>query len=757
MVKRSRIVSFFLIVILFLGIAGTYTEGILKDIKLGLDLQGGFEVLYEVETVDGSKVTSEVLTSTVRALEKRINTLGVSEPNIEIEGENRIRVQLAGVTDQAEARRLLSTEGNLTFRDINDIKLLDGTDLKEGGASQDFDPQTKAPIIVLQLKDAQKFAEVTNHIITTYGTSSGANILAIWLDFEEGVDSFEKAITEQNPNLISSPSVREVINSQQVTITGNFTVAEAQELADLLNAGSLPVKLTEIFSTSVGAQFGEEALAKTVTAGIIGISAIFIFMLVFYRFPGFIAVITLTIYTFLVLLIFDWMNAVLTLPGIAALVLGVGMAVDANIITYERIKEELRVGRSVRAAFTAGAKTSFRSIFDANITTLIVAGVLFVYGTSSIKGFATLLIISILVSFITSVYGTRLLLSLWVNSGYLNNKFGFFGVKKDQIFDISEGKDAHDLPTKFDRFDFVKHRKKFYAFSSIITIIGIIVISIFGLNLGIDFSAGSRIELSYEQAVDKTEVEAALEKLGIQAESLLESNAGTRYVIRTKQVLDQEEILQFKEKFEEEYAIEPTVSTVSPQVGKDLAMNGIKALLIASIGIVIYVAIRFELKMAIPAILALLHDAFFVVLIFSITRIEVDITFIAAILTVIGYSLNDTIITFDRVRENIVRRKKLKTEQEIHDVVNEATRQVMTRSINTVSTVLFTILALIFFGAGAIFNFSIALLIGTIAGVYSSIFLATQIWGDWKVRELRQRGPLKTEKEKRINSDEPIV
>ena len=212
MVKRSRIVSFFLIVILFLGIAGTFTEGILKDIKLGLDLQGGFEVLYEVETVDGSPVTDEVLSSTVRALQKRVNTLGVSEPNIEIEGEDRIRVQLAGVSDQAEARRLLSTEGNLTFRDINDAKLLDGTDLKEGGARQDFDPNTKAPNIVIELKDAEKFAEVTNHIIATYGTNTGANVLAIWMDFKEGEDSFEKAITEGNPNLISSPAVNEVIN-----------------------------------------------------------------------------------------------------------------------------------------------------------------------------------------------------------------------------------------------------------------------------------------------------------------------------------------------------------------------------------------------------------------------------------------------------------------------------------------------------------------------------------------------------------------
>jgi len=757
MVKRSRIVSFFLIVILFLGIAGTFTEGILKDIKLGLDLQGGFEVLYEVETVDGSPVTDEVLSSTVRALQKRVNTLGVSEPNIEIEGEDRIRVQLAGVSDQAEARRLLSTEGNLTFRDINDAKLLDGTDLKEGGARQDFDPNTKAPNIVIELKDAEKFAEVTNHIIATYGTNTGANVLAIWMDFKEGEDSFEKAITEGNPNLISSPSVKEVINSQHVTISGSFTVAEAQELADLLNAGSLPVKLTEIFSTSVGAQFGEEALDKTVTAGIIGILAIFIFMLVFYRFPGIIAVITLSIYTFLVLLIFDWMNAVLTLPGIAALVLGVGMAVDANIITYERIKEELRVGRSVKAAFAAGSKTSFRSIFDANITTLIVAGVLFVYGTSSIKGFATLLIISVLVSFVTNVFGSRLLLSLWVNSEFLNNKFGFFGVKKDQIFDIKEGKDAHDLPTKFDRFDFVKNRKKFYIFSSLITAVGIVVISIFGLNLGIDFSAGTRIEMSYQQSVEQTEVEASMEKMGIKVESLTMANDNTRVIIKTKQVLNQEEILQFKEQYLTDYGIEPTVSTVSPQVGKDLAINGVKALLIASIGIVIYVAIRFELKMAIPAIIALLHDAFFVVLFFSITRLEVDVTFIAAILTVVGYSLNDTIITFDRIRENVTRRKKLKTVEEIHAVVNEATRQVMTRSINTVTTVLFTVIALLLFGAGAILNFSIALFVGTIAGVYSSIFLAAQIWGDWKSKELREKGPIKTEKEERFNTDEPIV
>ncbi|HLT74764.1 MAG TPA: protein translocase subunit SecD, partial [Ohtaekwangia sp.] len=420
MKARGRIIAFFLLVIVLIGIIGTTSLPIAKDIRLGLDLQGGFEVLYEVETLDGKEVTEKVLTDTTDALMNRINVLGVSEPVIQIEGDNRIRVQLAGVEDQSSARELLSTEANLTFRDAQDNLLLSGNDLKQGGATGTFD-QNGNPIVTLELNDPGKFAEVTEEVSQMPAPD---NVLVIWLDFEEGVDSFAEERMKADPKFVSAPSVQQRISSPSVEISGAFTVEETQNLAGILNAGALPVSLTEIYSTSVGAQFGEQALDQTIVAAAVGISLVLLFMLVYYRLPGMVAVVTLSTYVYLILLVFEWIGGVLTLPGIAAIMLGVGMAVDANIITYERIREEMRVGKSVQEAFKVGARSSFSAIIDANITTLLAAIVLFYFGTSSVKGFATLLIISILVSFLTAVWGSRLLLGLWVHSGVLDNKFG---------------------------------------------------------------------------------------------------------------------------------------------------------------------------------------------------------------------------------------------------------------------------------------------------------------------------------------------
>lgn len=755
MVKRSRIVAFFLIVVLIGSLAGATTNNILKNIKLGLDLQGGFEVLYEVSPAeDGQKIDKEVLASTAEALDRRINVLGVSEPNIQIEGDNRIRVQLAGVTDQNKAREILSTEANLSFRDVNDQKMMDGSDLAEGGAKQTFDENGK-PSVSLKLKSASKFKEVTEKIVNMGPPN---NLLVIWLDFEEGKDSFQAEAGKEDPKYLSAPQVSQIFNQDTVSIVGNFTIDEAQTLSDLLNAGSLPVQLDEVYSTSVGAKFGEQAMDKTILAGIIGIAIIFLYMIAVYRFPGLIATITLSFYIYLILLIFDWMNGVLTLPGIAALILGVGMAVDANIITYERIKEEMKVGRTIKSAFQAGGKNSLSTIFDANITTILAATVLFLYGTSSVKGFATMLIISILASFITAVYGSRLLLGLWVNSKFLNNKPGWFGVKKNKMKDIAENFDTLDLPTKYDKFDFVAHRKKFFIISGALIAAGIIILAVFRLNLGIDFSSGTRIELLANDSLTKEEVQTQLSQVGLETDDIVISGNDKEIgVARIKDVLTKDEIADMKSHFKEEFGAEPNVSTVSPTVGKELAKNALIALVIASVGIIIYVTIRFEIYMAIAAVIALLHDAFFIIAVFSFTRMEVDLTFIAAVLTVVGYSINDTIVTFDRMRENMQKKKKLKTFEDIADVVNRSLRQTLGRSINTVLTVVIAVVALLIFGSESIRNFSFALLIGLIAGTYSSIFLAAQLWAVWKGKELKKKGVIKTVKEKRKISDEPQV
>lgn len=754
MVKRSRIIAFLLVILLIGSTMGVTTTGILKDIKLGLDLQGGFEVLYEVTPAKkGQKIDKEVLASTAEALDRRINVLGVSEPNIQIEGEDRIRVQLAGVTDQNEAREILSTQANLTFRDANDRVMMDGADLAQNGASQTFD-ENGAPSVSLKLKSAEKFKNVTEEIVKM----APNNYLVIWLDFEEGKDSFKTEITKENPKFLSAPTVREIFNQNTVSIVGSFTAEEAQELASLLNAGALPVKLTEVYSTSVGAKFGEQALNETVFAGIIGIAIIYLFMLVYYRFPGFIAIVTLSIYIYLVLLVFDWMNAVLTLPGIAALILGVGMAVDANIITYERIREEIKVGKSIKSAFQAGSKSSFSSIIDANLTTILTAAVLFFYGTSSVKGFATTLIVSILMSFVTAVFGSRIFLGMWVNSGLLNKRPGWFGVRQSQIKDIAENYDTLDLPTRWDRYDFVKVRKLFFILSGAFLAVGLVILLIFRMNLSIDFTSGTRIEVLSDKPLTTEQVENSLEKLDIETDDILISGENKEIAsARLKGVLSKDEISELKSELNKEYGAEPNVSTVSPTVGKEIAKNAFIALILASIGIIIYVTVRFEMAMAIAAIVSLLHDAFFMVVFFSITRLEVDLTFIAAVLTIVGYSINDTIVTFDRMRENLVKKKRLKTFEDIAEVVNVSLRQTLTRSFNTVLTVTFTIIALMIFGSEAIRNFSIAMFVGLISGVYSSVFIATNLWVVLKAKELKKKGTIKTVKEKKKYSDEPQV
>ena len=753
MIKRSRMIAFFLLVILFASLLGTTTNPILDRIKLGLDLQGGFEVLYQVKPVnDGDKITQATLASTAEALSKRINALGVSEPRIDVEEGNRIRVQLAGIKDQKQAREMLSTTAELSFRDSEDNKLLDGTDLVQGGAKQSYDQNGK-PNVTLKLKDASEFAKATEKAM-----EKTPSVMVIWLDFDKDTDSYAKEAGKKDPKFISAPMVSKVINSRDVEITGNFTVDEAKTLAELLNAGALPVKLQEIYSTSVGAQFGSDALQSTVLAGIIGIAAIYLFLMLYYRLPGIVACIALSVYIWLLLAVYDGLNAVLTLPGIAAFVLGIGMAVDANIIAYERLKEEIKVGRSLQAAFKESSKTSFVTIFDAQITTLIAAVVLYIYGQSSVKGFATMLIISLLISFITAVYLSRFLLGLLVHSNWFNNKLSWFGVKKEDVHDIKEGIETVDLPTRFDKIDFVKRKNVFFTLSGVLIALGIVMLFIFRLNLSIDFTSGTRIEVSSDKPLTTEAVKSDLAKFDIKTDDIvLSGNSSNSAVARYKGSLSQSEINELKEYFHEKYGVDPNVSVVTPTVGRELVKNALYAVIISLAGIIIYTALRFEWKMGTAAILALIHDAFFMVAVFSISRLEVDLNFVAAVLTIIGFSINDTIVTFDRIRDHMRKKRRIRAYQELEDIVNKSLRQVLTRSINTSLSTLLPIIFLLLMGSQAIWNFSLAMLVGLIVGVYSSVFIAAQLWLVWKGKELKKKGVLITYKEKKKYSDQPVV
>ncbi len=751
MVKRGRIVAFFLVVILVAATIGTTITGVTKDINLGLDLQGGFEILYDVEPLnEGQEINRAALEATVESLTRRVNTLGISEANINIEDESKIRVQLAGVENQEEARELLSTTAELSFRGVEGKEYMDGSDIVEGSAQQTYD-QMNNPAVSLEVKSASQFYEVSKKIVNKEqdpSTPYRDDLLVIWLDYDEDT-SFADEYGTKNPAYLSAPAFSNgPVRSDTVQITGDFTVESAKQLADLINAGSLPVELEETYSTSVGAQFGEQAMNKTVIAGLIGIALIFIYMIVYYRFPGVISVVTLSAYIYLVLLVFELLQGILTLPGIAAIILGVGMAVDANIITYERIKEELKAGKSVKSAFKAGNKRSLTTILDANITTLIAAAVLFTFGTSSVKGFATMLIISILVSFITSVYASRLFLGLWVNSRFLNKRPRWFGVKPEEIHSLKDGEEPE--PTFLNRkFNLVGARKRFFTISILLIVVGGIVLSVFRLNLGIDFTSGSRVSILANEKIEAEQVEETFEsEFGLDPKQVVISgDQGHIAVARFETELSKAKVAEVQNYFKEEYGSTPNISTVSPIVGQQLAQNAALSVLYAAIGIIIYVAIRFELFFAVTAILALLHDAFFMLVLFSVTQLEFDVTIIAAILTIVGYSINDTIVTFDRIRENVRLKKKVKSFKELAKIVNDSLLQTMARSLNTVLTVVFAAVMLFVFGASSITNFAFALVVGLIAGTYSSLFIAAQLWLVWRGKNIKEK-PIEFSKKK---------
>ncbi|HEC2179267.1 TPA: protein translocase subunit SecDF [Staphylococcus delphini] len=757
--KVSRLITFILLVVLlFAGMGATY-KSVIKNVNLGLDLQGGFEVLYQVNPLeDGDKIDNTAVQSTAKTLERRVNVLGVSEPKIQVEDQNRIRVQLAGVQDQNQARKILSSQANLTIRDADDKVLLTGKDLVQGSAKQEFKQNTNQPAVTFKLKDSDKFKKVTEEI-----SKKQENVMVVWLDFEKG-DSYEKEKTKEDPKFISAASVNQPINSTNVEISGGFQgekgISEAKQIADLLNSGSLPVELKEIYSTSVGAQFGQDALDKTINASMIGIGIIFLFMLLFYRLPGIVAVITLTTYIYLTMVAFNFISGVLTLPGLAALVLGVGMAVDANIIMYERIKDEIRIGRTLKQAYKKANKSSFITILDANLTTVLAAAVLFFFGESSVKGFATMLLLAILMSFVTAVFLTRILLSLVVHSNVFKKKLWWFGVKQSQIHDINKGYDVHELSTPYDKADFMKWAKPLFALSGVVILAGVIILAIFKLNLGIDFTSGTRVDLQSNQKLTQAQVEKTMESIDLKPNQLSIGGSNNENAsMQFKRDLNKDEVAKVTDTLKSQYGKEPSVNTVSPVIGQELAKNAMLAVLIASIGMIIYISLRFEWRMGIASIISLLHDAFMIIAVFSLFRLEVDITFIAAVLTIIGYSINDTIVTFDRVREMLLKIKVITKEEQIDYIVNSSIRQTLTRSINTVLTVVIVVIALLVLGASSIFNFSLALLIGLLSGVYSSIIIAVPLWGMLKKRELRKSShhKLVVYKRKRTNEEKVLV
>ena len=726
---------------------------LLDHIHYGLDLQGGFEVLYEVSPLDDrSKLDSDMLYNTYQALLRRIDILGVSEPEITIEGDDRIRVKLAGVTNKEEAREILSSTASLTFRDTTNHLLMTSDVL--GGKAKVSQDQYGKPAVSLSIKDKDKFYEVTSKV-----SKMTNNVIVIWLDYDEDKDSYssekEKCGSLGNSHCLSAATVSQGFSSD-VIISGNFTSEEASNLVELINSGALPTKLEEISSRTVEASFGTASLNKTLFAGMIGICIVIAIMVVIYRFSGFVASIGVLLYTSLTFLVFYLINGVLTLPGIAAMLLGIGMAVDANVISFERIKERLKIGVPLQEAFEVGNKSSLTSIIDANITTMIVAVILFIFGESSVKGFATMLIISIIVTVLVMVVCIKFLLGLFVKSGFFDDKPNLFiGVSKKKIHHA----ETIDIP--FQKLEFVRNQKYFLSFTVFIIVIGLIIAITKGANLGVDFTGGTTITMNINDMVTLDDVKKDITDLKYTIKKMEETTKDITITI--DEVLDKGAIENLTSVLTDEYHTDTDIYTVSKVVKQELTKNAISSLIVASIGILIYIAIRFRFNYAISAIMALVHDVVIIVLFFCIFRLEITSIFIAAILTIIGYSINDTIVTFDMIRENYKKRldekqkhpvkngSKKKASKKSDDVVevvfskddlislvNDSVRTTFFRSILTTVTTIFPVICLMVWGAREIFNFNVALLVGFIAGVYSSIYISNQIWLLLEIRRVKR-------------------
>lgn len=688
---------------------------IFKNINYGLDLQGGFEVLYQIESLDDRELDSDMVYNTYKSILKRVDILGVTEPEITIEDNNRIRIALAGIKNQDEAREAISVAAVLSFRDANDNLLMSADVL--GGEAKVTSDRYGRPAISLSIKDTEKFYQVTKQV-----KEMENNVIVIWLDYNEESDSYFK---EQDncgalatSRCLSAARVEEAFASD-VIIQGNFTTEEAKSLVELINSGALPTKLNEISSRTVEATYGEASLNKTLIAGIIGIILVILLLIAIYHFVGFIASASLTLYTMASFLVFYLIEGTLTLPGIAAMLLGIGMAVDASVISFERIKDELKIGKELNTAVKLGNKESLSSIIDANITTIIVAIILFIFGQSSVKGFATMLIINIILTVLIMVFLSKYVVTLFAKSNCFNNKINLFiGLPKKKI------KKSKSIRIPFQKLDFMKSRKIILPVILLLIIGGLIYSSVTGFNLAVDFTGGTSITVN-------TLEDISLEDCNIR--KINKTKDSTTLVVSEK--LTKEEIKDLSTKLEEDYNVKSDIFVVSDMVKKELIKNAIFALILSTIGIVIYVSFRFRFNYAISGIIALIHDVLITIIFFGIFKLEIDSIFVAAILTIIGYSINDTIVTFDMVRKNYNSKKEI-AKEDLPEIVNNSVRLTFFRTIMTTVTTLLSVLCLIFLGASEILEFNLALLVGFIAGVFSSIYISNQIWLILETRRL---------------------
>lgn len=712
----KKILKPLLIVIAIITLGAFLIKPTLKNISYGIDLQGGFEILYKIEPLErGKELTEDDLDKTYTAIVNRIDTLGVSEPVIAFEENNLIRIQLPGVSNEEEARQRISTTAVLSFRDTNDKLLMTSDILGNNGASLTQDSKSFQYEVKLDIKDTAKFYEVTKKISQR---TNGNNMIVIWLDYNEELDSYEnEKLTcgkDSNMKCISAASVKEGLDGGSVVIQGNFTKEEAQTLVDLINSGSLPTKLSEEATPkSVSPSFGAETITKTGIAGIITFILISLILVFKYRISGLIGSVCLFVYALLVFIIYNAVGGVLTLTGIAALVLGIGMAVDSIIISNDRIKDELRKGKKLIPAVNEGSKSSLKAIIDANVTTLLAGVILYIFGESSVKGFATMLIITIFVTIFACVILYRILQIMTVKTKAFN--------EKEKLFIGS----VHEVR----KFNYAKFAKKPIIVSLSIIAIGLIFVLVRGFNFGVDFTGGTQINLSSSEPLNFNKIKEIVKDYDLRDYDTY-LNSKTEGYLKLNDTLNEEDEIKVKSELKA-LGIDTSVNEISNLVTNNLTKNAIKALLYSIIAIILYVTIRFNFNYAASGILMLLHDLLITLSIFAIFNISVDFIIVASLLTIVGYSINDTIVVFDRIRDNrkkLYKNRKKLTDEELENLVNVSSNETITRNVWTSITTIAAIVTLLCVGLNDILTFNIAILIGLIAGTISSLLIAPRVW-----------------------------
>lgn len=723
--KTKSILSLLLIVVItaalgFVSIVGIGPNKLFSasNIKRGLDLAGGVSITYQ--TVKENPTTEE-MSDTRYKLQLRVDNYS-TEAAVYQEGNNRINVDIPGVSDaetilkelgQAGSIYFVYGVGNITFdyeqgcyvltRTMEEIEadgdvVITGSDIAKAEAlmQQSQSGVGNEYVVSLTLNDEGKgkFATATRNSI--------GKQIAIVYDGE----------------VISAPSVSTAITDGKAIISGMAGFDEANKLASTIRIGALPLELTEIRSTVVGAQLGEEAVSTSLFAAAIGFFCVIVFMIVYYRIPGLAASIALSIYIGLMVIVLNLFDVTLTLQGMAGIILSIGMAVDANVIIFQRIREELATGKTVRSSMKLGFGKALSAIVDGNVTTLIAAFVLYFLGSGGVKGFAITLAIGIILSMFTALTVTRFILNALYGVGFDHEKF--YGIQKER----------KTLP-------FVKNFKKFVAVSAVIILAGFAAMGVHAakgeesLNYGLDFKGGTSLSVTFPeeltQKLNQSLEETVSDTLSLTSEIVKVTGENT-YIIKTVE-LSQEQRAELTSALVAEYGVDESLiqtENISGKVSGEMRSSAVKAVIIATICMLIYIWIRFKnFNFAGSAVTALLHDVLVVLTVYSVGRIAVGNTFIACMLTIVGYSINATIVIFDRIRENLAQRTE---EQTLEQIVNNSVTETLSRSINSSLTTFVMVVMLAIFGVDTIREFAIPLMVGIIAGAWSSVCITGGLW-----------------------------